>query len=491
MPKTNEEKTSRILPNNLEAEQSVLGCAMIDQEAALEIVSKLNPEDFYSESHQIIFDAMKSLYEKNSPIDIITLSDELEKRDKLAGVGGMGYLTTLSTIVPSAAYYAHYEEIIKRDSVLRQLISACGKITEHAFTDTESDEALGFAEKTIYEIAEKGQVSSLEKIQKSLEEVMDKFETIHKNGGNVQGLKTGFYALDQILNGGFNKGDLVIIAARPAVGKTSLAMNIVSNAAIDYGKKCAVFSLEMSRDQLTQRMLCSIANVDMKKALRGELTEADWTKLWKANKKLQTANIFIDDSSLNRPSQILSKCRKLKREKGLDLIMVDYLQLMSSDVKKSDNRQTEISDISRRMKILAKEIGVPVVVLSQLSRAVEQRTGKKPVLSDLRESGAIEQDADIVMFIHKEPPENASEQEDKNADYNAEIILAKHRAGECGSVFLGWKGSRVSFVNLPKDAEAKSLVESYVEPSVQAPEEGNIEEVFMTDDIKQIFNEEE
>lgn len=487
MPSKTEEKNVKTLPNNLEAEQSVLGSAMIDNEAAIEIVSKLAPEDFYSESHQTIFEAMQSLYAKNTPIDIITLSDELDKKEKLSSVGGMSYLTTLGSIVPSAAYHAHYSEIIKRDSVLRQLISACNKITQHAYEETASDEALGFAEKAIYEIAEKGQVSSLEKIQKSLEIVMDKFENIHKNGGNVQGVKTGFYALDQILNGGFNKGDLVIIAARPAVGKTSLAMNIVSNAALEYKAKCAVFSLEMSHDQLTQRMLCSIANVDMKKALRGELTEADWTKLWKANKRLQDANIFIDDSSLNRPSQILSKCRKLKREKGLDLIMIDYLQLMSSDVKKSDNRQTEISDISRRMKILAKEIGVPVVVLSQLSRAVEQRTGKKPVLSDLRESGAIEQDADIVMFIHKEPPENAGEQEDKAADYTAEIILAKHRAGECGSVFLGWKGSRVSFVNLPRDAEAKSLVETYIEPPIpDAPPD--IEEVFMTDDVKQIFN---
>ena len=299
-------------------------------------------------------------------------------------------------------------------------------------------------------------------------------------------MPTGFYQLDRITNG-LQKSDLILIAARPSVGKTSLAMNIVTNAALEAKAKCAVFSLEMSKEQLAQRMLCSVANVDMSKALHGELNEADWAKLWKAHKKLSECKIYVDDSSLNRPSQILSKCRKLKRERGLDLIMIDYLQLMTGDTK-SDNRQTEVSEISRKMKILAKEINVPVILLSQLSRAVEQRSTKLPVLSDLRESGAIEQDADMVMFIHRpdqENPANATGEEVKKPrDYQVQLIIAKHRNGELGTIPLGWVGSRVSFVNLTKDANAKSIEDEY--DKMQPPPEPV--EVADLSDLDDIFN---
>ena len=476
---------ARVLPNNLEAEQAVLCSCMIDNDAAINIVSKLEPADFYSQAHKTIFEAIVDLYQKNKPIDIITLTDALETKGVLQAVGGVSYLTSLTNVLPSTGYYMSHVEIVRKNSVLRKLISASNEIIKNAYSNDDVD-ALSFAEKAIFEIAEKGQVSSLESLANSLTAVMENFEDIYKDGGNVRGVPTGFYQLDRITNG-LQKSDLILIAARPSVGKTSLAMNIVTNAALEAKAKCAVFSLEMSKEQLAQRMLCSVANVDMSKALHGELNEADWAKLWKAHKKLSECKIYVDDSSLNRPSQILSKCRKLKRERGLDLIMIDYLQLMTGDTK-SDNRQTEVSEISRKMKILAKEINVPVILLSQLSRAVEQRSTKLPVLSDLRESGAIEQDADMVMFIHRpdqENPANATGEEVKKPrDYQVQLIIAKHRNGELGTIPLGWVGSRVSFVNLTKDANAKSIEDEY--DKMQPPPEPV--EVSDLSDLDDIFN---
>ncbi len=450
-----EKASAKVLPYNTEAEQSVLGAALISDDACLGVMSKLEPQDFYGEVHQRIFAAMKNLFQRNVPVDYITLTDELEKQGKLESCGGAEYIMDLSNNTPSASRWPSYSEIVKRCSVNRQLIAICEKITRKSFNgDADS---LGEAEKFIFELAETGQVSELEGISEYLNIVMKKFEEINKEGGQIRGIPSGFYAIDEITHG-WQNSDLIIIAARPAVGKTSLAMNFVVNAALKK-KNCAVFSLEMSKAQLAQRMLCSVAGVDMTRALSAKLTPQDWTKLFKATNTLNECNIFIDDSTMNSPSDILSKCRKLKREHGLDLIMIDYLQLMYSD-KKTDNRQSEVSDISRRMKILAKEIDVPVLLLSQLSRAVENRQGKKPVLSDLRETGAIEQDADIVMFIHKPEEMQGVEREGEASDYIAEIIFAKHRNGKIGSVNIGWKGSRVSFVNLPRDGEKQSLMDS-------------------------------
>ncbi len=490
MAKEKEVLNAKIMPNNLEAEQSVLCSAMIDQEAAVNILARLNEKDFYSEAHQEIFKAMLALYAQNKPVDFVMLSDYLQTKDKLRAIGGVSYLTSLTNVLPSAAYYSSYVDIVKKNSTLRQIIMAANKITEKAYS-SESDDALGFAEKAIFEIAEKGQSTALESLAASLTDVMENFEEIHKDGGKVRGVPTGFYQLDRITNG-LQKSDLILLAARPSVGKTSLAMNIVSNAALEAGAKCAVFSLEMSKQQLAQRMLCSVANVDMTKALHGELTEADWTKLWKAHKRLSSCKIYADDNSLNTPNQILSKCRKLKREKGLDLIMIDYLQLMTAD-SKSDNRQTEVSEISRKMKILAKEINVPVILLSQLSRAVEQRQGKMPMLSDLRESGAIEQDADIVMFIHRpdqESPANASadQPQEKPKDYTVQLIIAKHRNGELANIPLAWVGSRVSFANLASDANQKSIEDAYDKMHESQAPTGEIVEVKENiDDLTDIF----
>ncbi len=455
------ESDGRSLPNNFDAEQTVLGCALIDSEAALTVVSKLEDIDFYNETHKNIFRVIKDLFSRSVSIDFVTVSDELEKKELITLVGGMSYITSLSNIVPSAASVNHYIEIVKRESILRQVIITCGKTIQKAYEKDSDESILAEAEKAIYEIAEKGQTGALEKIEFPLEKVIAKIEEIHKNNGATRGVRTGFYGIDKATNG-LQKTDLIILAARPGVGKTSLAMNIVTNAAINGRTKCAVFSLEMGREQLAQRMLFSVANVSMAKALRGDLDESDWTKIWKAQKTLKDVDIFVDDNAMNTPSQVLSKCRKFKREKGLDLIVIDYLGLMKSD-SKSGSRNEEVGDISRNLKLLAKEVEVPVIALCQLNRSVEQRDDGKPgrpVLSDLRDSGSIEQDADMVWFIHRDMTKKEVE-ENKGGDYRAELIIAKFRNGEPQSIFLGWDGSRTSFVNLERDANEQSIVDQY------------------------------
>ncbi len=446
----------RILPHSIEAEQSVLGCVLIDQDASMNIVSELKGDDFYVEAHRIIFDAMYTVYANNAPIDFVTLTDELEKTNMLESVGGAEYIATLTNIVPSSSNYKHYLDIVKRNSVLRKLINASNTIINNCFEAQNMQDAITFAEKSIFDISQKEDRSSLVQLKTATLEVLDKFEKIQKDRDSLRGLPTGIYGLDKITNG-LQNSDLILIAARPGVGKTSLAMNIVNNAAIKRGASVAVFNLEMPRVQLAQRSLCSVAYVSMERALKGELTVPEWKALWAANEKLSKAKIFVDDSSLNTPVDILSKCRRLKAEHGLDLVMIDYLQLMSSG-KKTDNRQQEVADMSRGLKIMARELNVPVIVLSQLSRAVESRQGKVPVLSDLRESGAIEQDADIVMFIHKpDIPADATEEQRKN--YLCEIIIAKHRNGALGEVKVKWMGDITTFVNLEKDANEQSLDE--------------------------------
>ncbi|MBQ7466455.1 MAG: replicative DNA helicase [Clostridia bacterium] len=465
------------MPNSLEAEQSVLCSAMIDSDASLNIVARLKEDDFYSESHKIIFNAMQELYKANKPIDFVTLADYLQSHDQIASVGGISYLTSLTNTLPSAAHYATYVDIVKKNSTLREVIVASNKIINKAYSG-ENEDTLGFAEKAIFEISEKGQVSALEKLADSLSDVMETFDDINKGGGKVRGVPTGFYQLDRMTNG-LQKSDLIILAARPSVGKTSFAMNVVSNAALEGNARCAVFSLEMSKEQLAQRMLCSVANVDMTKALHGELEDQDWTKLWKAHKKLSNCKIYVDDNALNTPSQIMSKCRKLKRERGLDLIMIDYLQLMESDVK-SDSQQDKIREISRRMKILAKEINVPVILLSQLSRAVEKRPNSVPGLSDLRDSGAIEQDADIVIFLHRPDDQNPAtalaKGQEAPKNYQVQLIVAKHRNGELGTIPLAWIGSRVSFADLEKNANQKSM-EQNLEGLMPPPPQDEMTEV--------------
>lgn len=456
--------TGKMMPNNIEVEQTVLGCALIDDIAAYGILSKLDVHDFFSETNQKIFEAMKSLYAKNTHIDYVTLSDELERVGSIDEVGGLDFILSLTNIVPSAVHYENYVNIVKNYSINRSLIYSCEKIIGSAYQGEE--DTLKEAEKMVFQLSERGQISDLSHLNTSVDTVMKGIEEAIKQGGKTTGILSGFYSIDNITNG-FQKSDLILIAARPSVGKTALGISFIINAA-KAGKSCAFFDLEMSKEQLVLRMLSNFTGVDMMKIMSGRLTHAEMKKVISASKELSSLPIYIDDSSLNTPGQIISKCRKLKREQGLDIVLIDYLQLMYPE-KKSDSRQQDVSDISRQMKIFSKELNVPVLLLSQLSRAVEHRSDKKPVLSDLRESGAIEQDADIVMFIHRPEESKGVEVEGANEDYVVDIIFAKHRNGKVGTVKVGWKGSRASFVNLSSDAERQSLVRT---APPERPEDG-------------------
>ncbi len=447
----------RVLPHSTEAEQSVLGCVLIDREAGMNVLSEVRAADFYMEVHRLIFDAMYNVYSKNSPVDFVTLTDELEKTNLLESVGGAEYIASLTNIVPSSSNYKYYADIVKRNSVLRKLIGASNSIIKNCFEAQSMQEAITFAEKNIFDISQKEEKSSLKLLKTATGEVLDKFEMIQKDRDSLRGLQTGFYGLDKITNG-LQNSDLILLAARPGMGKTSLAMNIVNYAAVSNSSSVAVFSLEMPTVQLAQRSLCGVARVSLERALKGKLDVSEWKALWAANEKFGKAKIFVDDSSLNTPVDILSKCRRLKAKHGLDFVMIDYLQLMSAGGKAKDNRQQEISEISRSLKILAKELNVPVLVLSQLSRAVEARKDKVPVLSDLRESGAIEQDADIVMFIHR-PDLAADSAETNEKNPIAELIISKHRNGPLGTVKLKWLSELTSFANLEQDSNRQSLDE--------------------------------
>ncbi len=440
----------KIMPHNIEAEQSVLGAILIDLQAQIDIFGMMNEDDFYSQAHKSIYAVMNKIYQRSEPVDFVTLTDQLDQDKLLDKVGGIDYITTLTNVVPSAANFKFYCEIVKSDSVKRKLIYAGQKIIESAYEFEDKEKSLQLAEKEIFDIAEKQSRSALEHVGASdgaVKHVIDKFDQIAKDPYSIKGIPTGYRDLDAITNG-LHNSDLVLLAARPGIGKTSFSMNILVNAAVDHGKKCAIFSLEMSRDQLMQRALCSLAKVPMSRALNGSMDGDEWKRIWTAAKKLESSGLYIDDSSLTTPADILTKCRRLKAKDGLDIVMIDYVQLMSSaGGRKNDNRQNEISDISRNLKIAAKELNVPIIALSQLSRGVESRQGDhRPMLSDLRDSGAIEQDADIVMFLYNPEKYNDVEQEDEPG--TIELILAKHRNGGTGTVKLRWIGEYTTFVNL-------------------------------------------
>lgn len=430
---------------NLEAEQSVLGCILIDQEIAAEIIPSLTEDDFYVESHKNIFCAVKTVYNNRKPLDLVTISDTLSGLGKLEDVGGISYITELTQITPSAANYKHYIDIVKRDSLNRKLTRAAREIAEYAGTSPE--DALQFAENKIYGISQAQDTSTVVDIrQEGFYDVLDKFNAIENNKDAFRGVMTGFFRLDKLTNG-LQKSDLIVIAARPGMGKTSLAMNIVEHAAVYVNKTCAVFSMEMPTLQIKQRLICSNANVSMAAALSGKLSDKDWQRLAAAQARMNKSAVYIDDSARITPAEILSKCRRFKAKDGrLDLVMVDYIQLMSSGKKGDENRTLEVASITRELKQIAKELQVPVIALSQLRRL---KDGEKSQLSDLRESGAIEQDADIVMFIDR-PDVNASDEEIikkgivKGA---AELRIAKHRNGELGTLPLRFKGETTKFVD--------------------------------------------
>ncbi len=471
------------MPYNRDAEMALLGCMLIDGDIASETIDKLREEDFYQESHKFILLAMKAAFENRKPIDLVTVADVLESEGSLEKAGGIMYLTELTQLTPSAANYKSYLEIVSRDSMNRKLIRASRKIIETSMKSGDDKESLAFAEKCIYDISRQAERSALLGMSDGdiIGEVLHKFEQLQSDPDTFRGIPTGFKRLDKITHG-LQPGTLIVLAARPGMGKTSLAMNLVEHAALHAGKTCAVFSLEMPRSEIIQRLICSYANVSMQKALSGELTQKEWKKLMLAGDKLKKSKIFIDDSSRVTPGEILSKCRRLSStEGGLDLVMIDYIQLMSGGDKKfqnSDNRTQEVADITRNLKIMAKELGVPVIALSQLRRI----QSKEPQLSDLRESGAIEQDADIVMFINR-PEANATKEEieaGKIVKGAAELHLAKHRAGEQGRVSLKFIGECTKFVDVddqnredepPQYGVTPRAVEEEDDEEYEAPED--------------------
>lgn len=464
---------ARVLPHNDEAEQAVLSCVLIrdnDTEAAIAILSELRPDDFYEKAHRETFAAMLSLYNKDRPIDLITLVQELEEMGEMETVGGIEYIAALASFLPSTDNYAHYMAIVKKNSLLRQLITATQKVMDCAFSSDADEDALSLAEREIYALAEKEERSAVVPMIDAVERAMEIMDEKQKNPTAQNTVPIPFEKLNELL-GGFHKSDLVLIAARPAQGKTSLGMNLISHAALDKSRrtpagkvdpfKCAVFSLEMSAEQIATRLICSVAKVSMSRVSQGKRTPQDNQRIMEAQKKLSEAQIFIDDNAMTTPIEILSKCRRLKRDKGLDLVLIDYLQLMQSG-KKVESRQQEVADITRTLKIAAKELNVPILLLSQMSRDIEKRTDKKPQMSDLRESGAIEQDADIIMFLHREHNPN-DQSVDEDTRTKCDIIVAKHRNGSTDTVTVRWHGEYTTFTDLYEKSSTTAI--NITEPS--------------------------
>jgi replicative DNA helicase len=433
----------RTLPNNQEAERTVLGAILVDNAAFSSAAEILSREDFYRDAHRRIFESMAGLSERSQPIDLVTLKDELSRQNALEAVGGAAYLAGLVDGVPRVTSVEHWSRIIKEKAVLRNLIHAGNRIVHACFEgEEEAATLLDQAEKSIFDIAERRIRQGFLGMPEIVKESFRTIDQLSQSKDVVTGLSTGFVDIDHMTSG-LQKGDLVIVAARPAMGKTSFCLNVAQHVALRKGETVGVFSLEMSKEQLALRMLCSDGRIDAHRLRTGQLGEKDWARLAKAYADLSKSRIFIDDSATITPLEMRAKCRRLKAEHGLSLIIVDYLQLVSG-AGRIENRQQEIAAISRSMKGLAKELDVPVIALSQLSRAPEARTDKRPQLSDLRESGSLEQDADIVMFIYREEEYKAS---DENRGI-AEIIIGKQRNGPTGSRKLAFIKEFTRFENL-------------------------------------------
>lgn len=436
----------KVPPHDEDAEQAVLGSMLTDNDAVMAAVEVLKEDAFYREDNKIIYQAILNLYSKSEPIDIITLKDELESMGKFEQVGGFEYLANLPDKVPTTANVQKYIKIVEEKSVLRNLIKTANEIIELGYNPTEDvEDIMDGAEKKIFDIMQSKNTKSYTPIKDVLVESFTNLEKLYNQKQHVTGVPTQFYDLDD-KTAGLHGSELILVAARPAMGKTAFALNIATNAALRANVPVAIFSLEMSKDQLVNRMLCSEAMVDSNKVRTGKLDEEDWTKLAEAIGPLSEAGVYIDDTPGISVMEIRTKCRKLKMEKNIGLVVIDYLQLISGSNKRNGSREQEISEISRSLKVLAKELNVPVIALSQLSRAVEQRDDHRPMLSDLRESGAIEQDADIVMFLYRDDYYN-KESAEKDI---AEVIIAKQRGGSTGTVKLYWMGNYTKFVNIER-----------------------------------------
>ncbi|WP_067727788.1 replicative DNA helicase [Oceanobacillus damuensis] len=434
----------RTPPHNIEAEQSVIGAIFLEPQAFSTASELLVPEDFYRASHQRIFAAMMSLSDKGEPIDVVTITTYLNNKKQLEEAGGVTYLSQVAESVPTAANIEYYSKIVEEKAILRRLIRTATDIVTSTFEkEDEVEDVLNDAEKNILEVSGRKNTGAFKNIKDVLIDVYDNIEQLHQQQGDVTGVPTGFHDLDRITSG-FQPNDLIIIAARPSVGKTAFALNVAQNVAVKTDQNVAIFSLEMGADQLVQRMLCAEGNIDAQRLRNGQLQADDWGKLTMAMGSLSNAGIYIDDSPGVRVSEIRSKCRRLKQEHGLGMILIDYLQLIQGSGSSRENRQQEVSEISRALKALARELKVPLIALSQLSRGVESRQDKRPMMSDIRESGSIEQDADIVGFLYRDDYYD-KETEKQNI---IEIIIAKQRNGPTGTVELAFVKEYNKFVDL-------------------------------------------
>ncbi|MCF0151228.1 MAG: replicative DNA helicase [Firmicutes bacterium] len=440
--------TERIPPHSIEAEKSVLGAILMDKDVFFAISEHIKDEDFYSDAHKEIFRAMVDLYRRGEPLDVITVCDSLTKRGSLETVGGRAYVALLSTEVPTTANAVQYAQMVAEKAVLRKLIATSGRITEEAFSERlASRDVLDSAERSIMEISRSGKGGDFSYIRTVMQKNLEAIRQADAAGGQLPGLSTGYRDLDRLTTG-LKPADLVIIAARPSMGKTALGVNIAHNAAVKGGARVVIFSLEMPDTGLGLRLLSLESRVDLRKLQTGELTTDEWDNIIEASERISKADIIIDQSTAVSVMEMRNRCRRLAAEKPLDLILIDYLQLMESDGKE-ESHQLAVASISRYLKQLGREMNCPVIVISQLSRAVEKRTGDpRPMLSDLRDSGAIEQDADVVIFIYRPDYYKAA---DEAKDNIAEIIVAKNRNGETGSVNLTWLPQFTRFANIARE----------------------------------------
>lgn len=436
----------RLPPHSVEAEEAVLGSLLIDPDAIFELAGFLRPDAFYRQSNRWIYEAILNIYDRREPLDFITLTEELRHQERLNEVGGEAYVIGLINAVPTSVNAQHYGRLVEAASLRRKMIGAASTIANLAYDEAEDiNIVIDRAEQALFSISEERTTRDLMPIKQIAREYLERIEQLQQRGDDIIGVPTGFTDLDRLL-GGLNKSDLVIIAARPGMGKTSLQNAIALTAALKHGKRVAIFNLEMSGEQLLQRMIAAETRIDSQRLRRGQLADGEWPIFYEAVGRLSESRIFIDDTPSVSPNQLRTKCRRLYAEHGLDLVMIDYLQLMQAEYT-TNNRVQEISEISRGLKMLARELDVPVVAAAQLSRAVEQRQDKRPLLSDLRDSGSIEQDSDIVMFIYRDEYYNPENTERPNI---AEINIAKHRNGPTGTIDLYWHSKLATFKNLQR-----------------------------------------
>jgi replicative DNA helicase len=433
----------KLQPHNIEAEEAVLGSLLIDPDAIIHLSTFLKPVDFYIERHAWVYEAINDLHERREPADLVTLSDELERRGQLGEIGGAAYLTSLINATPTSIHAEYYARIVERTAVLRRLIDAAGKIAQLAYQDTDDvDAVVDRAEEIIFGISERRVERDLRPIRQVLDAYYDRIEYLYQHQGEIIGIPTGLADLDKLL-GGLQRSDMVVMAGRPGMGKTSLALSMALQAARQRQKRVAIFSLEMSDEQLVQRLVSAETGIDSQRLRLGNIKPDEWPTFYQAIRLLSETSIFIDDTPAITALELRAKARRLHAEHGLDLLIVDYLQLMSGGTR-SENRQQEISFISRSIKGLARELNIPILALSQLSRQVESRADKRPLLSDLRESGSIEQDADVVLFIYRDEVYNP----DTEFPNIAEIIVSKHRSGPTGIFSVYFKKHLAQFVDL-------------------------------------------